>query len=173
MFMIKANQEILEKFSQLPVAEKKKIVSVILRDALETEPPIEVIPPDFSDEVLVLNAEEIFLELDQIEAEMSNSIRGEVWLVDLGFSAKARPCLVLSIFPGEENRALTTLVPHTTTLQNSRFEIELNLHFLKKGGFNAQNLITIPHAKMIRSLGKLNDVQFAEVERKIRIWLGL
>lgn len=172
--MTTVNQEILEKFSQLPVSEKKKIVSVILRDALEVEsPPTAAEPPDFSDDVLVLNAEEIFLELDQMEAAMSKFNRGEVWLVDLGFSAKARPCLVLSIFSTEENRALTTLVPHTTSLQDSRFEIELNLHFLKRGSFSAQNLMTIPHAKMIRNLGKLTDVQLAEVERKVRIWLGL
>jgi len=28
---------------------------------------------------------------------MSNPDRGEVWLVDLGYVAKVRPCLVISI----------------------------------------------------------------------------
>ena len=104
---------------------------------------------------------------------MPNPNRGEVWLVDLGFAAKVRPCLVLSIPSNDEDRALATIVPHTTSLRGSRFEIELNIRFLRKGGFDAQNLVTIPHAKLIRNLGKLTDAQLTEVETRIRFWLGL
>lgn len=104
---------------------------------------------------------------------MANPNRGEVWLVDLGYAAKVRPCLVLSIPAEDEDRALATLVPHTTSLRGSRFEVELNIRFLKKGGFDAQNLITIPHAKLIRKLGRLNDFQLSEVEKKVKFWLGL
>jgi len=60
--MTTTTQEILERFTQLPVSEKKIVVSVILRDALEVE------TPDLTDDELVLNAEELFLELDQREA---------------------------------------------------------------------------------------------------------
>lgn len=56
-------QDVLEKFGQLPTAEKKKVVSVILRESLEIE------TPEMSDEEFILNAEEIFLELDRREAE--------------------------------------------------------------------------------------------------------
>jgi mRNA interferase MazF len=104
---------------------------------------------------------------------MANPNRGEVWLVDLGYAAKVRPCLVLSIPAEDEDRALATLVPHTTALRGSRFEVELNIKFLRKGGFDAQNLVTIPHAKLIRRLGKLTDIQLGEVEERIRFWLGL
>jgi hypothetical protein len=61
--MITTTQEIIEKFGQLPMSEKKIVVSVILRDALEVETPV------LTDEELVLSAEEIFLELDQREAK--------------------------------------------------------------------------------------------------------
>ena len=104
---------------------------------------------------------------------MANPNRGEVWLVDLGYAAKVRPCLVFSIPAEDEDRALATLVPHTTNLRGSRFEVELNIRFLRKGGFDAQNLVTIPHARLIRKLGKLNDFQLSEVEAKVRYWLGL
>jgi len=104
---------------------------------------------------------------------MANPNRGEVWLVDLGYAAKVRPCLVLSIPVNDEDRALATLVPHTTSLRGSRFEIELNIRFLREGGFDAQNLVTIPHAKLIRNLGRLTDAQLNEVEERIRFWLGL
>jgi mRNA interferase MazF len=99
--------------------------------------------------------------------------RGEVWLVDLGMAAKVRPALVLSIPAGDEDRALVTLVPHTTSVRGSRFEAPVSVGFLKTGAFDAQNLITIPHAKLLHSLGKLNVQQLAAVEAVVRAWLGL
>ena len=104
---------------------------------------------------------------------MANPNRGEVWLVDLGYAAKVRPCLVVSIPAEDQDRALTTLVPHTTSLRNSRFEVSLKVRFLREGGFDAQNLVTIPHAKLIRKLGSLADLQMAEIEERLRFWLGL
>jgi mRNA interferase MazF len=99
--------------------------------------------------------------------------RGEVWLVDLGMAAKVRPALVLSIPANDEDRALVTLVPHTTSVRGSRFEATVSIGFLKAGAFDAQNLITIPHAKLLRSLGKLNAQQLAALEGVVRTWLGL
>ena len=104
---------------------------------------------------------------------MANPNRGEVWLVDLGYAAKVRPCLVLSIPAADEDRALATLVPHTTSLRGSRFEVELKIRFLRNGGFDAQNLVTIPHAKLIRNLGKLNDNEMFQVAERVKFWLGL
>ena len=60
--MTTTTQEIIEKFAQLPISEKKIVMSVILRDAVETE------APDLSDDEFILSAEDIFLELDQREA---------------------------------------------------------------------------------------------------------
>jgi hypothetical protein len=65
--------------------------------------------------------------------------RGEVWLVDLGMVAKIRPCLVVSIPANDENdRVLTTLIPHTTSTRGSRFEIAIASRFLKTGAFDVQ-----------------------------------
>jgi mRNA interferase MazF len=99
--------------------------------------------------------------------------RGEVWLVDLGMVAKVRPALVLSVPAAETDRALVTLVPHTTALRGSKFEAGVHVSFLKAGVFDAQNLITIPHAKLLRVLGRLSSAQLAEVEAVARTWLGL
>ena len=82
--------------------------------------------------------------------------RGEVWLVDLGYAAKVRPCLVLSIEAEDTDRALTT-----------------NVRFLKKGAFDAQNIVSISHAKLARKLGSLTDEQMEQVERAVKHWLGL
>ena len=99
--------------------------------------------------------------------------RGEIWLVDLGFVAKTRPCLVLSIPAEDEDRALTTMVPHTTSARGSRFEVAVKVNFLKPGVFDAQNLVTIPHAKLVRKLGVLTSQQMADIEDAVCDWLGL
>ncbi len=104
---------------------------------------------------------------------MPNPNRGEVWLVDLGYAAKVRPCLVLSIPAADEDRALATLMPHTTSVRGSRFEVQVQVKFLRAGAFDAQNLVTIPHAKLIRKLGTLQPTQLVSVEDTVRLWLGL
>jgi mRNA interferase MazF len=45
--------------------------------------------------------------------------------------------------------------------------------FLRAGVFDAQNLVTIPHAKLVRHLGKLSAAQLVIVERAAATWLGL
>lgn len=104
---------------------------------------------------------------------MPSPNRGEVWMVDLGLVAKVRPCLVLSIPPGDEDRALVTLVAHTTSPRSSQFEVSIRARFLKRGVFDAQNLVTIPNAKLLRKLGALTPAQLADVEDAVRRWLGL
>ena len=104
---------------------------------------------------------------------MNEPRRGEVWMVDLGMAAKVRPCLVISIGATERDRALATLVPHTTSARNSRFEVKLKVGFLREGAFDAQSMVTIPYAKLIRKIGTLPVAQLAEVERSVARWLGL
>jgi mRNA interferase MazF len=99
--------------------------------------------------------------------------RGEVWLVDLGLAAKVRPALVLSVPAGNADRALVTIVPHTTALRDSRFEVALSVRFLRPGGFDVQSLVSIPFAKLVRRLGTLTPQQLGEVEARVCLWLGL
>jgi mRNA interferase MazF len=103
---------------------------------------------------------------------MPSATRGEVWLVDLGYAAKTRPCLVLSVPPGDADRALVTLVPHTTSTRNSRFETPSKVKFLKSGAFDAQNLVTIPTAKLLRRLGALPNADLLLVQEAVQAWLG-
>ena len=85
-------------------------------------------------------------------------------MVDLGMTAKVRPALVISVPAEDIDRALVTLVPHTTSPRQSRFEATVSVPFLRAGVFDAQNLVTVPHAKLIRPLGKLGSAQLAVVE---------
>lgn len=103
---------------------------------------------------------------------MTSPGRGEVWLVDLGYTAKVRPCLIISIPALHQDRALSTLISHTTRPRGSRFEVEVQVSFLRAGVFDVQNLVTIPHAKLLRKLGNLTAAQIAAVEDVLLFWLG-
>lgn len=99
--------------------------------------------------------------------------RGDVWIVDLGYVGKVRPGLILSIPLDPQDRVLVTLVPHTTSVQGTRFEVNVNAAFLKSGVFDAQQVITVPQVKLIRKLGSLPIGPFNMVEDAVRSWLGL
>mgnify|MGYP001581705420 CR=1 FL=1 len=104
---------------------------------------------------------------------MKNPQRGEVWLADFGYAAKTRPALVLSIPAHDEDRALVTMVMHTTSVRGSRFEIAINAKFLRTGAFECQNLTTISHAQLIKKLGMLTTAQMESIEDAVCQWLGL
>jgi len=104
---------------------------------------------------------------------MNEPRRGEVWMVDLGLAAKVRPCVVISIGAADQDRALATVVPHTTSARSSRFEVNVTVGFLREGVFDAQSLVTIPHAKLVRKIGTLPIAQIAQVEVAVAKWLGL
>lgn len=100
-------------------------------------------------------------------------MRGEVWLVDLGLAAKVRPCLVISVEVADTDRALVALVPHTTAVRGTRFESQVPVAFLKAGAFDAQGILSVPHAKLLRRLGALRSEQLVQVEEAVSLWLGL
>jgi mRNA interferase MazF len=99
--------------------------------------------------------------------------RGEVWLFDLGMAAKTRPVLVVSVAYGDADRAILTVVPHTTQLRGSPFEICVHAPFLKPGAFLVQGISTHPKASAIRRIGVLTRDQMAAVMTGLRSWLGL
>lgn len=48
----------------------------------------------------------------------------------------------------------------------------MKVRFLKPGAFDVQNLVTIPHAKLLRKLGELDSEQLSQVEDVLLFWLG-
>ena len=97
--------------------------------------------------------------------------RGEVWLFDCGMSEEVRPVLVLSIPFADTDRAVVTVVFHSTALRGSPFAVKVQAPFLKEGAFIAQSIATYPTARAIRRLGVLSPAQFASVEAMVFKWL--
>ena len=94
-------------------------------------------------------------------------------MVDLGLAAKVRPCLVLSVPLEESDRSLVTLVPHTTALRQSRFEVAVPVRFLRTGAFDAQGIVTVPTVRLMNRLGTLRNEQLRSVEKGVCAWLGI
>ena len=65
--MTSSARNLISTFDQLPELEKKEVAAAILLRILQLD-----FPP-FSDEELVLSAEEVFLELDRREAADAQS----------------------------------------------------------------------------------------------------
>src|SRR5690242_5274702 len=99
--------------------------------------------------------------------------RGEVWMVDLGMAQKTRPALILNTEYADADRDLVTVVAHSTSIRGSKFEVSIELPFLKPGAFVIQSVTTIPAKWALRRLGHLSTEQIAPIEEKMRLWLGL
>ena len=106
---------------------------------------------------------------------MSEPQRGEVWIVDLGYKEKARPCLVLNVPVNDVERNLVTFVSRTTSDRpGSRFEVadRSGLFPNRPGVFDAQSVNTEDRVKFLRRVGRLNQELLAEIETGVKQWLG-
>jgi mRNA interferase MazF len=104
---------------------------------------------------------------------MNQPERGEVWLADLGFAAKVRPVLVVSVPHTDRDYALIQVIPHTTQPRDVQFEVQIPLVFLQSGVFNVQGMLAVPSVKFLRRLGILTPVQMERIEAMMKQWLGL
>ena len=104
---------------------------------------------------------------------MRTPLRGEVYMVDLGLAAKVRPCVVLSVPLEESDRSLVTVIPHTTALRHSRFEIVISTRFPRPGAFDVQGIVTGPTVRLMNRLGALTTEQLRPVESGVCAWLGI
>jgi mRNA interferase MazF len=99
---------------------------------------------------------------------LTHPSRGEVWLADLGIAAKIRPGLIISVPADPQDRVLVTLVPHTTSVRGTRFEVAVPKRFLNSGAFDAQGLVTVAPARLLRKLGRLEASELELVEDRVR-----
>jgi mRNA interferase MazF len=88
-------------------------------------------------------------------------------------AAKVRPCLLLTGFPADEELALITVLPHTTSLRGNRWELVIPKPFLKPGAFHLQQIQSVSVARLVRKLGAVTDQEWNQVQQKIRARLSL
>jgi mRNA interferase MazF len=100
---------------------------------------------------------------------------GEIWLADLGLSAKTRPVVIVSRYDPDPPRALILFVPLTTQNRQTRYEVALpRLGFLdRESAANVQGLGSLPKVRLERRLGKLPDEAMTRIKRALVFALDL
>jgi len=98
---------------------------------------------------------------------------GEIWRVDLGLTAKVRPCLVMSDYPSEEELALVLLIPHTTAIRGNRWEFPCRKSFLKPGVFHLQQIQPVSLNRLETKLGTLTAEEFRMLGKQLMRLLKL
>ena len=98
---------------------------------------------------------------------------GEVWQVDLGYTAKVRPCLLLSRYPADDELALVVVVPHTTAVRGNRWEFRTTAPFLKDGAFHLQQIQPVSLPRLIHRLGEVSTSDLAALRSKLVFELEL
>ena len=98
---------------------------------------------------------------------------GEVWLIDRGYEAKTRPCLIMSDYPADDELAILILIPHTTAVRHNRWELEIPKPFLQPGAFHLQQIRSIPIAKLQKRLGELTEQELNSVRSALSRLLHL
>jgi mRNA interferase MazF len=104
---------------------------------------------------------------------MQKGRRGELWIVDLGMVQKSRPCLILNIDFLDNERAVVTYVPRTTSVRHTRFEVPQSMKGMEPGVFDAQGIGSVPTVRLERLLGTVEPAVIRQVEAAVRLWLGL
>jgi mRNA interferase MazF len=104
---------------------------------------------------------------------MARPARGEIWRVDLGLTAKVRPCLVMSDYPADDELALMLVIPHTTAIRRNRWEFSCTKSFLKPGVFHLQQIQPVSLHRLETKLGALPDDEFRALGKQLATLLKL
>ena len=104
---------------------------------------------------------------------MPRPVPGEIWRVDLGLTAKVRPCLIMSDYPREEELALILIVPHTTAIRGNRWEFACAKAFLKPGVFHLQQIEPVSLNRLEIKLGALTSDKFRALGKRLAALLKL
>jgi mRNA interferase MazF len=88
-------------------------------------------------------------------------------MIDLGMTAKVRPCLVLSDYPEEDELALLIVVPHTTATRGNKWEVQVPLPFLRQGAFHLQQIQPVSLARLELKLGIMPPPAVAKIREAI------
>ena len=81
--------------------------------------------------------------------------------------------MVISAPYGETDRALIGVIPHTTAVRGSQFEVSIPTRWLSQGAFLAQGIQALPPKYFLRRLGKLTPEQMQLVEEALLRWVAI
>jgi mRNA interferase MazF len=106
---------------------------------------------------------------------MTSFDRGDVVLVDLGFAAKVRPCVVVSVSQSDHQRNMSVVVPMTTEIRGGECEVAFPkpAWLRQESVVNVLGLAGVDNAKIERRLARFPSNQMQEIESVLKRLLGL
>jgi mRNA interferase MazF len=106
---------------------------------------------------------------------MTNFKRGEVVLVDLGFVAKVRPCVIISIPKADSQRNMSVVAPLTTEIRGGETEVPFPKPqwLAEPSVINLIGLVGVDNAKIGRGLGSLPKDKLNEIDKALVRIFGL
>jgi len=100
---------------------------------------------------------------------------GEIWLADLGLSAKTLPVVIVSRQDPDPPRSLVLYVPLTTQRRDSPYEVPLpRLSFLDRESVaNVQGLGSLPTVRLERRIGRVSADVMENIKEALAFALDL
>ena len=105
---------------------------------------------------------------------MTGFNRGDVVVVDLGMSAKVRPCVVVSVSNPDRQRNMSVVVPMTTEIRGGECEVR----FPKPGWLRQESVVNVlgiagvDNAKIERRISSFSSEKMLEIESVLKRLLG-
>jgi len=106
---------------------------------------------------------------------MTSFKRGDVVLVDLGYAAKVRPCVVVSIPNADSQRNMSVVAPLTTEIRGGECEVPFPKPrwLAEESVVNLIGLVGVDNAKVERLLGPLPTDSLEAVDEVLVRLFGL
>jgi mRNA interferase MazF len=70
----------------------------------------------------------------------------------------------MSDHPGDDELALVIVIPHTTAVRGTRWEVSIPKRFLQPGAFHLQQIQPISLARLERKLGSLTPEETGRIK---------
>jgi mRNA interferase MazF len=106
---------------------------------------------------------------------MTSFSRGDVVIVDLGMTAKVRPCVVVSVSHPDRERNLSVVVPMTTEIRGGECEISFSkpAWLRQESIVNVLGIAGVDNSKIERRIAAFPTDKMAEIESVLKRMLGL
>ena len=106
---------------------------------------------------------------------MTRFNRGDVVVVDLGMTAKARPCVVVSVSNADSQRNRSVVVPMTTEIRGGECEIPFPkpTWLRQESVVNVLGIAGVDNAKIERRIAAFPADRVLEIESVLKRMLGL
>jgi mRNA interferase MazF len=106
---------------------------------------------------------------------MTGFNRGDVVIVDLGMTAKVRPCVVISLNNPDRERNMSVVVPMTTEIRSGECEIRFPKPpwLRQESVVNVLGIAGVDNSKIERRIAVFPAEKMTEIESALKRLLGL